>query len=296
MAQIKHGFQGQRMIILPFYIVDKMENDLLMNDLYIHSLGYFPHAKYHYIDRPNGCPEHILIYCSDGQGWFEVDGECHSLEADQWVILSADKPHRYGASGENPWSIYWVHFKGYKSVLFSPLFNKLHSIPAQNNSRIGERIKLFDEIYRILDDSFEQEVLHYANLCFLYFLGTITYLNAYRSSKESLRYGTSIVNLATHYMSENLEKKLKLDEIACYFGYSPSYFYRLFYKSIGYAPMEYFNLLKIQKASYYLLNTNWHINEISFNLGFDDPYYFSRLFKKIIKISPAKYRSQNGII
>lgn len=58
MVQIKHGFQGQRMIILPFYLVERMGEDPLMNDLCIHSLGYFPNARW--------CSEFILIYCTKG--------------------------------------------------------------------------------------------------------------------------------------------------------------------------------------------------------------------------------------
>lgn len=295
MVQIKHGFQGQRMIILPFYLVERMGEDPLMNDLYIHSLGYFPNARYHYIDRPNGCSEFILIYCTKGKGWFESVGGKFELHENQFVILSSETPHRYGSDDENPWSIYWIHFKGYKSSMFSELMDKPCSISPNKNSRIEDRIVLFEQIYKVLNDSLADNALHYANLCLAYFLGTILYLNIYRNSNESHKYGTSLANLATHYMNENIEKKLKLSDLAGYFGYSTSYFYRIFYKSIGYAPMEYFNYLKIQRACYYLINSSRQITEIALNLGFDDPYYFSRLFKKVMGVSPTKYKIQNKL-
>ena len=294
MVQIKHGFQGQRMIILPFYLVDKMANDPMMNDLFIHSIGYFPKAKHHYIDRPTGCAENILIYCSKGKGWLSCGKESFELTENQLILISAQTPHRYGANNEDPWSIYWMHFKGSKSALFNALYNKPLSILPQNDSRIEDRIRLFEEIYKVLNDSLEIEALHYANLCLGYFLGTILYVDTYRSSNESYKYGTSLINLATHYMNENIDKKLKLEDIAQHFGYSTSYFYRLFFKSLGFAPMDYFNQLKIYRSCYYLLSTSWHINEISSNVGFDDPYYFSRIFKKKMGVSPSKYRIMNN--
>ena len=293
MVQIKHGFQGQRMIILPFYVVDKMSNNPMMNDLFIHSLGYFPKARYHYIDRPSGCAENILIYCSKGKGWLNCGNESFELTENHFFIISANTPHRYGSSDEDPWTIYWIHFKGYKSTLFETLYNKPLSILPQNDSRIEDRIRLFEEMYTVLNDSLEIETLHYANLCLGYFLGTILYIDTYRSNNESYKYGTSLISLATHYMNENIEKKLKLDDIARYFGFSTSYFYRLFYKSVGYSPMDYFNQLKIYRSCYYLLSTSRRINEISMNVGFDDPYYFSRIFKKRIGVSPSKYRAMN---
>lgn len=70
--------------------------------------------------------------------------------------------------------------------------------------------------------------------------------------------------------------------MASHFGYSESYMYRLFFKETGYAPMNYFLHMKIDRACQLLLHTNMKINQVALKLGFDDPYYFSRIFKKIV--------------
>ena len=94
----------------------------------------------------------------------------------------------------------------------------------------------------------------------------------------------------TEKAMENLENKLTLKELASHFGYSESYMYRLFFKETGYAPMNYFLHMKIDRACQLLLHTNMKINQVALKLGFDDPYYFSRIFKKIVGTSPKDYR------
>ena len=88
-------------------------------------------------------------------------------------------------------------------------------------------------------------------------------------------------------------EKLTLKDLATYFGYSESYFYRLFFKEIQYAPVEYFNQLKIQRACQLLKSTNMKISQIAVKLAFDDPYYFSRIFKKTVGKSPKSYRQSD---
>ena len=99
-----------------------------------------------------------------------------------------------------------------------------------------------------------------------------------------------IVNASVHFMKENLEKKISLQQMAQYTGYSSSHFSMLFKKETGHSPLNYFNLLKIQYACQLLSSTNMKINQISFKVGIDDSFYFSRLFTKLMGMSPKNYR------
>lgn len=66
----------------------------------------------------------------------------------------------------------------------------------------------------------------------------------------------------------------------------------MFKKRTGYSPLTYFNLMKIRKACELLDTTSMKLNQISFKIGFDDQFYFSRLFTKIMGMSPKAYRAQ----
>ena len=63
-------------------------------------------------------------------------------------------------------------------------------------------------------------------------------------------------------------------------------------RQTGQSPLSYFNLLKVQKACFMLDETDMKINQISSKLGLSDPYYFSRMFTKVMGLSPKEYRNQ----
>jgi AraC-like DNA-binding protein len=91
-------------------------------------------------------------------------------------------------------------------------------------------------------------------------------------------------------MEENIETRLSLDEVASYLGYSVSHLSAMFKKATGVSPINYFNQLKIKEACNLLRESDMKISQISYKVGISDNYYFSRLFAKIMGISPKEYR------
>ncbi|GJG29918.1 hypothetical protein PRBRB14_07970 [Hallella multisaccharivorax DSM 17128] len=96
-------------------------------------------------------------------------------------------------------------------------------------------------------------------------------------------------------MNENIEKQLTLAQIADYIGYSTSQFSLIFKIKMGHSPLNYFNMLKVQRACKFLEITDLKINQICTKVGIDDSYYFSRLFSKTVGISPKQYRRAKGL-
>lgn len=290
MAKLKDGFQGECAIVLPGTVVRQMESDPFCRNLHVTDIGYYPTARYHFRERREPISQYILIYCTRGAGWYELAGKRYSVGSDQLFILPAEKPHAYGADLDDPWTIYWVHFKGEMAGIFAEGFSTPFSIPSGDDSRISTRLGVFEEIYRTLKNGYSSDNLSYSAAALYYFLGSIKYLGKYRKSHETHEGERDIVETAIHFMRENLSKRLTLADIARHVNYSPSHFSAVFSQRTGYAPVNYFNQLKIQQASTYLDFTDMKITQICPRLGIDDPYYFSRLFRKHMGMSPSDYK------
>jgi len=95
-------------------------------------------------------------------------------------------------------------------------------------------------------------------------------------------------------MQENLSQMLTLGDIAASVNISVPHFSSIFRKKTGFSPIEYFIHLKVQKACQYLLFTDLRVKEIAEKLGIEDPYYFSRMFHKLMGVSPNLYRVKRG--
>lgn len=290
--KIKEGFRGQRAIVLPESIVALMQADLRTSDLFITDIGYYPNAEFHFRERNVGISQYVFIYCVNGSGWFEVKGDRKRVQKNQFFILPPDTPHAYSADSKDPWTIYWIHFKGNRAMtLCEPDMRYPNDIDPQADSRIEDRNQLFEEIYSTLEMGYSWENLHYANLCLHYYLASLLYIPLFRNNKKKEGgQSNDPVSLAIHYMRENIEKKIRVEEIAAYLNLSVSYFSAQFRKSTGYAPIAYLNALKIQLACKYLDFSDMKINQLCFKLGFDDAYYFSRIFTKTMGSSPSEYR------
>ena len=93
-------------------------------------------------------------------------------------------------------------------------------------------------------------------------------------------------------MLENINKKFKLEELASVVRLSMSHFSRLFLSRTGHSPIDYFIQLKIQHSCRLLDNSKLSIADIARESGFDDQFYFSRQFKRVMNMSPREYRNR----
>ncbi len=289
--KFKDGFKGEHSIVLPRSIVSMMENDPLASSLFITDIGYYPHARNHYRARLTPIPEYVFIYCMDGRGWYEAAGHRHIVQSNQYFILPAGIPHIYAASDESPWTIYWIHFRGKLAGCYAEGCTAPADIVPAPDSRISARTALFGEIMTTLESSYSIESLRYAMASFQHYLATVRYLQQYRAAGTAGGAGGDIVDEVLHYFSENIERRLTLGEVAVFAGMSVSRLSGVFKERTGHSPISYFNLMKIRRACELFDTTNLKLYQVSMKLGIDDPFYFSRLFTKIMGISPSAYRT-----
>jgi len=92
------------------------------------------------------------------------------------------------------------------------------------------------------------------------------------------------------YMLTHLDEPLQVATLAARASISPSHFFALFKRQIGCAPIDYFIRLRMQEACRLLDETGLSVKEVAATLGYDDPFYFSRIFKSVNQVAPSEYR------
>ncbi|PRO66995.1 response regulator transcription factor [Alkalicoccus urumqiensis] len=98
-----------------------------------------------------------------------------------------------------------------------------------------------------------------------------------------------------HYLETHFDEEMTLEEAAASVHMSPAYFSRQFKEASGRTFVDYITQLRVDSAKEYLRTTNRSLKEIGSDVGYKDPNYFSRVFRKTTGLSPSQYRQrQNG--
>ncbi len=103
-------------------------------------------------------------------------------------------------------------------------------------------------------------------------------------------HGKGAIGDVVRYIRENVVKKISVEELCKIACMSKATLYRVFKRELGMGPNEFLILERIKIAKKIIRETNFSINQIAFEVGFEDVNYFSRTFRKIENISPTQYR------
>lgn len=284
--KIKEGFLGQTMVVLSPDQKEKILVHPFFKNLFPEAIGYFPKAKHHNRSRKNGINEYIFIYCLEGEGWIKINGKTINLTPNTGFIIPTNTAHKYGSALNDAWSIYWIHFKGEYASTFYERFSVLNEqsikIPFDPS-----KIRILSEIIKLLQFDLTNENIELIHFKLMTFLSSLCYSNRIDFQTEDK------ISLSITFMKNNLTISLTIDQLANQANYSVSRYSEIFKQKTGYSPIQYFIRLKIQKSCEFLYYANLNIKEICREVGFDDPYYFSRMFKKQIGISPMQYKKSH---
>ncbi|MGB1466187.1 MAG: AraC family transcriptional regulator [Alcanivorax nanhaiticus] len=279
---------GQRTIIPPA-VLDSIADHPLCAGCMPHGVGFYPQARGHRMMRDNPA-DYLLIYCVSGRGELRVDGQTYTVTDGDLVLLPTALAHRYQADSRDPWSIYWVHLGGHEVPRF---FDEIAGHARGRTVRVGVHSRLAEEFQALLAAATRvqpEHLVYAANL-----LRSLLAFAALMRHQHDVRHATLDVNRVNGYLQTALHRRLSLDELAeATSDLSRYHFIREYKRQTGQTPMQAFQRIKVSHACYLLDISDDSVVQIASTLGYDDPYYFSRLFKKVMGVSPQRYRQERG--
>ncbi len=282
------GFPGQRLVVVHPPQMARSSRLALLKSFFPTDIGSFRTATGHERRRLSGSLQTIFIYCTEGNGWCEIEGVRHVIRAENLLVIPSRCPHSYGASEQNPWSIEWFHAAGIGVDEIVCRLEIGRSAPVVALEPGTWNSSFFDEALSSLEAGFSDAHLIHASLSLAHLLGRI--IVRQRSSFADRSSLAARLEKVVVYLRENCACSLNVSAMASMAGLSPSHFSGLFLKHTGHPPMDFLIRTRVGLACQLLDFTSLSVKEIAAKVGYSDPYYFSRIFKKVTASSPDAYR------
>ena len=252
---------------------------------------YRQHPGHHYFTWSKGrvLDEYQVIYIIGGSGSFESASVAETAVCPGTIILLfPGEWHRFKPDRRTGWDEYWVGFKG---EVADNLFRRQFFTPASALLPIGFSSEIVDLLSSIIEQTRAERPGYqpFVSGMLLHLLGGVYSLNRQRCFDPADGVAIKIEQAITLLRSK-LDEDISIPEIAEELNVSYAWFRKWFKLYTGLAPQQYLIQLKMEKAKALLADPGNSIKGIAYQLRFEHPLYFSKLFKEKVGLSPELYR------
>lgn len=239
--------------------------------------------------RPRGRIDFQLLYIASGKAHFHFDKETDTIvTAGNMILYRPKEPQRYEYYGEDQTEVYWVHFTG------RDVTNILHSYGFKKGQHVFYcgLDPIYSQLFRAMINELQMCKSSYEEMLEMHLRQLLIRLQRYffTSFTTSTIHVAEEIDRAMIYFNEHYNEPISIDEYAKKHNMSTSGFIRNFKLCTGSAPMHYILSKRIYNAEVLLKDSAYNVSEIARIVGYDNPLYFSRVFKKMKGIAPSDYR------
>lgn len=238
--------------------------------------------------------EYQLVYCSRGAGTFrtETAGEM-KVKAGDVMMLFPQERHTYHPDIETGWKEFWIGFHGPNIEMrvhngFFSTQHPLFHLPIGMNHDI---IHLFNQGIKAaqhMEKGYQQLLSGYVNML-------LGYISSYdNTSSQAEKETTEDIHQALLFIHNNYQKELRSEDVAQAINWGYSRFRKVFLQQTGMTPYQYIQETRIKQSKFLIMNTTKALKEIAYEVGFNNPDYFSTAFRRITGVSPMEFRKDEG--
>lgn len=240
--------------------------------------------------RPRGRLDYQIIYVASGKAHFYFNGVEEIVTAGNMVLYRPKEEQRYYYYGVDHTEVYWLHFTGgnVKNILRKyGIADHMHVIHTGTSLEYKHIFEQIIQELKLCKEDYEELLVNYLQHLLILLHRTI---NSKPRGKNQLLMHE--MDTAVRYFHENYNQPICIEEYASTQHMSVSWFIRNFKEYTNSTPAQYILSLRISNAQTLLETTNYNVTEIAEIVGYDNPLYFSRIFKKQSGMSPSEFRKQ----
>ena len=237
---------------------------------------------------------HQIMFMARGRGHGSYQDVKWEAGPGTAVLMDLNRKHTYFTDPNDPWDMYWIILEGPGiAKVFNTLIDAAGS-PVLPCPRMDQVKTSFRQLFRTLKEQKPGHEGRVAQEC----TALLALLNeSLRTSQSSLQpddargAAPSGIAEAQRFMRHHHQHTLSLEQCARAAHMSPFHFIRRFKQATGFTPMEYLEKFRIGRAQEMMAEQpGLRLNEIARAVGFSDPAYFSRIFRKSLGSSPREFR------
>lgn len=242
------------------------------------------------VRRPSGY-HYQWIQCVEGEGELRTGEKSFRLTEGTGMLLLNGEFHEYYAVSSS-WLVDWAVFDGFG---VEPFLKHNAGMAASGGYYLSKPEKTRARMYELLEAAHMGEALKgftYSGI--IYSLLTDIAQYASLSPNSSLQNRSLRLSPLFRYINENFARPMTLEELAGIAGVTPEYLCTVFKKNTNVRLFQYINSVRVQKSKELLLHCpQMPVRNIARLCGFEDPNYFCSVFKKLVRLSPSRYRDLN---
>ena len=238
--------------------------------------------------RPRGRLDYQLLYVVSDKAHFYFDDAERIVTAGHMVLFQPRQEQHYEYFGTDKTEVYWVHFTGsnVKNIL------RRYDIPLDTPVLYSGASAIYAYLFKEMINELQTCRTGYEELLAMYLRQILILVQRTRQERRT-SINTHIqeeMEYARRYFNEHYNEQISIEDYAQSRNMSVSWFQRSFKQIVNYSPMQYILTIRMNNAASLLESTDYSMAEISAIVGYDNPLYFSRLFKKQKGVSPSEYR------
>jgi len=247
----------------------------------------------HVIDRPNGMDGWILNYTAEGAGRINRGERQFSTHVGQFLLFKPLAPHDYGFDGEvRCWRHLWVYFfprpAWYDWLTWPEVSPGIMSLDLIGHEVLPKAVDLFDELIGVARGPQPRRTALAMSILEQLFL----WLDAASPASGHARLDPRVQRVVEHCHAHYADA-LTIMALAKLVDLSPSRFTHLFSEHMGTSPVAYLEQVRINAAREHLMLTGRSVGDVAAAVGYNDPVWFARCFRRRVGLSPRAFRQRS---
>ena len=234
---------------------------------------------------------YILHYVINGRGIYSLNGKRFQVKAGESFLIYPNMQINYWADQKDPWEYCWAGFDGADARILMDAAGYSPDKPVIRPGSPEKMHRMLMDIYQCRGQKIHQLISMTARLYNL--LAYLIEDAARNSPVQTSRIGLNHVQQACDFIANNYSRQITIEDIASHANVSRSQLYRVFIRHISVSPLQYLREFRLREACNIMQQNPEPIKNIAYAVGFEDPLYFSALFKRMTGETPSEYMGRH---